>query len=162
MTSTGAVTGQPRRAVLTWSKDGDDFIVAGTAGGSRTDPLWLRNLAANPHVTIERGNRVFEATATLVPEPDRTRLWDGTWTRCPGLPTTPGSPAGRPRWLASRRPRADRRGATAARQGHHAGSRTAYSRHMTDDTRTDALLYRWTDDAVARPLHPALSAPART
>ena len=27
---------------------------------------------------------------------------------------------------------------------------------MTDDTRTDALLYRWTDDAVARPLHPAL------
>ena len=26
---------------------------------------------------------------------------------------------------------------------------------MTDD-RTDALLYRWTDDAVARPLHPAL------
>lgn len=76
MTSTGAVTGQPRRAVLTWSKDGDDFIVAGTAGGSRTDPLWLRNLAANPHVTIERGNRVFEATATLVPEPDRTRLWE--------------------------------------------------------------------------------------
>jgi hypothetical protein len=27
---------------------------------------------------------------------------------------------------------------------------------MTTDTRTDALLYRWTDDAVARPLHPAL------
>jgi hypothetical protein len=26
---------------------------------------------------------------------------------------------------------------------------------MTDD-RTDALLYRWTDDALARPLHPAL------
>ena len=121
MTSTGAVTGQPRRAVLTWSKDGDDFIVAGTAGGSRTDPLWLRNLAANPHVTIERGNRVFEATATLVPEPDRTRLWERHVDALPWFADYPGSPAGRSRWLASRRPRADRRGATAARQGHPPG-----------------------------------------
>jgi deazaflavin-dependent oxidoreductase (nitroreductase family) len=76
MTSTGAATGLPRRAVLTWSKDGGDFIVAGTAGGSRTDPTWLRNIAANPQVTIEQANRVLGATATIVPEPDRTRLWE--------------------------------------------------------------------------------------
>src|SRR2546427_9649557 len=63
MTSIGARTGQPRRAILTWSRDGNDYVVAGTAGGSPTTPAWVHNVAANPSVTIEMPPRTFEATA---------------------------------------------------------------------------------------------------
>ena len=76
MTSTGAASGQPRRAILTWSRDGDDYIVAGTAGGSKKDPAWLANIRAKPEVTVEAGNRSFEAKAAIAPESDRVRLWD--------------------------------------------------------------------------------------
>lgn len=76
MTSTGKSTGQPGRAILTWSRDGADYIVAGTAGGSKKDPAWLANVRANPDVAVEAENRTFEAKATVASETDRVRLWD--------------------------------------------------------------------------------------
>lgn len=76
MTSKGARTGAPRRAILTYHRDGDDYVVAGTAGGSRTDPGWLHNLEGDPDVTIEVGNETFDATATIVEGAERDRLWD--------------------------------------------------------------------------------------
>lgn len=42
LTSRGAKSGEPRRAVLTFSRDGDDYVVAGSAGGSPIDPAWVR------------------------------------------------------------------------------------------------------------------------
>jgi deazaflavin-dependent oxidoreductase (nitroreductase family) len=76
MYSTGAKSGQPRRSVLTYSRDGDDYIVAGTAGGSPTNPAWVANVAANPNVTIEIAGVEHPATATIVDESERGRLWD--------------------------------------------------------------------------------------
>jgi deazaflavin-dependent oxidoreductase (nitroreductase family) len=77
MTSHGARSGEPRRAILTYSRDGDDYVVAGTAGGSSSDPAWVRNAAAHPDVTIEIANRTFEAKAKSVVEgPERDRLWE--------------------------------------------------------------------------------------
>ena len=77
MTSTGVASGAPRRAILTLSRDGDDYIVAGTAGGSPKDPAWLRNVQALPAVTVETGNRTFEATASAITDgPERDRLWE--------------------------------------------------------------------------------------
>jgi len=76
MTSTGAKTGEARRAILTWSRDGDAYVVAGTAGGSRTDPGWARNILVDPDVTIETENRTFAARATLVDAAERARVWD--------------------------------------------------------------------------------------
>lgn len=76
MTSRGAKSGQPRRAILTYSQDAGDYIVAGTSGGSRTDPSWLSNLAADPEVAIEVGNQTTPARATIVDGPDRDRLWE--------------------------------------------------------------------------------------
>jgi deazaflavin-dependent oxidoreductase (nitroreductase family) len=75
MTATGAKSGQPRRSVLTWSRDGEDYVVAGTAGGAPTPPSWIANLRTNPSVTIEVGNRTDEATATIVEGAERDRLW---------------------------------------------------------------------------------------
>lgn len=78
MTSTGAKTGESRRAILTWSRDGGDYVVAGTAGGSTSDPAWLPNLRANPLVSVEaEGRAPIEATASVVDDAtERDRLWD--------------------------------------------------------------------------------------
>ncbi len=77
MTSRGARTGAPRRAILTYHRDGDDYIVAGTAGGSKADPAWLHNVEADPEVTIEVDTQQSEATATTIVEgAERDRLWD--------------------------------------------------------------------------------------
>jgi len=76
MTSTGAKSGQSRRAILTWSRDGDDYVVAATAGGSPVAPAWLANVQADPNVTVEIGNVPGSATATtIVDGPERDRLW---------------------------------------------------------------------------------------
>jgi hypothetical protein len=48
LTSTGAKSGQPRTAILTYHLDGDDYLVAGTAGGSPTTPAWVHNFVAEP------------------------------------------------------------------------------------------------------------------
>ncbi len=76
MTSTGSKTKEPRRAILTWSRDGADYVVAATAGGSPKDPAWLHNVQADHTVTIETGNRTFEARAVVADAADRARLWD--------------------------------------------------------------------------------------
>jgi deazaflavin-dependent oxidoreductase (nitroreductase family) len=75
MTSKGARTGQPRRAILTFSRDDGDYVVAGTKGGAPTDPAWVRNVQANPRVSVEAEGRTFEATASVAGT-DRDRLWD--------------------------------------------------------------------------------------
>lgn len=76
MISRGAKTGEPRRAILTLSRDGGDYVVAGSASGSPKDPRWLANLRANPDVTVEAENRMFEARATIAEGEERDRLWE--------------------------------------------------------------------------------------
>jgi deazaflavin-dependent oxidoreductase (nitroreductase family) len=76
MTSRGARSGEPRRAILTFHRDGDDYVIAATAGGSPKEPAWFHNLEADPDVTVEARNEVFDATATIETGPERDRLWD--------------------------------------------------------------------------------------
>jgi deazaflavin-dependent oxidoreductase (nitroreductase family) len=75
MTMTGAKSGQPRRAILTYTRDNGDYIVAASKGGSPKDPIWLNNLRANPNVTVEAGNATFPATARVVDDAEQGPLW---------------------------------------------------------------------------------------
>lgn len=77
MTSTGARSGEPREAVLSFVRDGDKYVVAGTAGGSPTDPNWVHNVTVNPEVKVEAQRQTFQAKAQAVSD-DATyeRLWD--------------------------------------------------------------------------------------
>jgi deazaflavin-dependent oxidoreductase (nitroreductase family) len=77
MTSTGARTGEPREAVLAFVRNGEKYVVAGTAGGSPTDPAWVHNVSANPGVKVEAKGRTVQARASIVTD-DATyrRLWD--------------------------------------------------------------------------------------
>jgi deazaflavin-dependent oxidoreductase (nitroreductase family) len=77
MISKGARSGAERRSILTYHRDGEDYVVAGTAGGSKKDPAWVHNVEADPNVDIEVANDRFAATATIVDDDDeRDRLWD--------------------------------------------------------------------------------------
>ena len=76
LSTTGAKTGQRRRALLFFSKDGADYVIAGTASGSTSDPAWLRNLQAHPDPSVEVDGRRFEASATIAEGSERERLWE--------------------------------------------------------------------------------------
>lgn len=76
LNSKGAKTGKPRRAILFFSRDGDDYVIAGSASGSPKDPAWLANVEANPEVTFEADGRAFKATASVAEGAERDRLWD--------------------------------------------------------------------------------------
>jgi len=76
MYSTGVKSGERRRSILTYSRDGEDYVVAGTAGGGPKAPAWIANLEADPNVSLEVANETFNATGTLAEGPERDRLWD--------------------------------------------------------------------------------------
>jgi deazaflavin-dependent oxidoreductase (nitroreductase family) len=76
MISTGAKTGEPRRAIVNFHRDGEDYVIAGTAAGSPNDPAWVGNVRADPNVTVEAEGRTFRATASLADGTERDRLWN--------------------------------------------------------------------------------------
>ena len=76
LTTTGAKSGQPRASILTYSRDGEAYVVAGTNMGGPIGPSWVPNLVADPAVTIEIGPRVTAARAEVVTGPESDLLWD--------------------------------------------------------------------------------------
>jgi deazaflavin-dependent oxidoreductase (nitroreductase family) len=76
LTTTGAKSGEPRTAVVTFSRDGDDYVVVGSKSGAPEDPAWFTNFVANPVVTVEADGRSFQAKATVAEGADRDALWD--------------------------------------------------------------------------------------
>ncbi|MFL5645024.1 MAG: nitroreductase/quinone reductase family protein [Chloroflexota bacterium] len=76
LTTTGAKSGEPREAVVTFTRDGDDYVVVGSKSGEPDDPAWFRNLAANPIVTVETDGERFQARATVAEGVDRDALWE--------------------------------------------------------------------------------------
>ena len=73
----GAKTGKARTTSLTYGRDGDDYLVVASKGGSPRAPDWYHNLKANPNVEINVGPRRFGVSAhPVVPgDPDYDRLW---------------------------------------------------------------------------------------
>ena len=76
LTTTGAKTGEPREAVVTFSRDGDDYVVVGSKSGEPDDPRGSRISKANPVVKVEADGLTFQATATVAEGADRDALWD--------------------------------------------------------------------------------------
>lgn len=76
MWTTGAKSGERRRSIVTYSRDGADLVIAGTNGGNATKhPAWLANITANPRVTLEVANETYDAVAEEVRSAERDRLW---------------------------------------------------------------------------------------
>jgi deazaflavin-dependent oxidoreductase (nitroreductase family) len=88
--TTGAKTGKPRTAIVTYSRDADRYVIAGAKGGAPTHPAWYLNLVADPTVTVEAEGETFPARARVTEGDERARLWDRHAAERPSFGTIPG------------------------------------------------------------------------
>ncbi|ABU58578.1 nitroreductase family deazaflavin-dependent oxidoreductase [Roseiflexus castenholzii] len=76
LTTTGRRSGKKRVTPLLFVRDGGDYVVVGSWGGSDTPPHWYRNLRADPRVIVEDHGYVTSAVAIEVDDPEEyERLW---------------------------------------------------------------------------------------
>ncbi|WP_409061085.1 nitroreductase family deazaflavin-dependent oxidoreductase [Streptomyces sp. SYP-A7185] len=74
----GRRTGQWRRTVLIYGRDGEDYLVVASNGGADEDPLWYRNLVDEPGVRLRVGTEErFAARAETLSAEDKARVWPG-------------------------------------------------------------------------------------
>jgi deazaflavin-dependent oxidoreductase (nitroreductase family) len=75
--TTGRRTATTRTSALVYARDGEDYVVVASLGGSDQAPAWLHNVRADPRVGVQVGRRRFPAVATVVErgEGDHARLW---------------------------------------------------------------------------------------
>ena len=76
LTTTGARTGRKATVPLGIAVDdnGRVFVMASKAGAPK-HPAWFHNLKANPSVTVELGERSFQAQAVVTEGEERDRLY---------------------------------------------------------------------------------------
>src|SRR6476620_7139946 len=53
LTTRGRKTGKLRRTALFYGRDGERYVLVGSNGGKADDPLWYRNLLAEPRVEVQ-------------------------------------------------------------------------------------------------------------
>ena len=76
VTVTGRKSGKPITVPLGTLREGSDYIVIGSMGGSDHDPQWWLNMLARPDVTIQDGNKVLKGKVEWVADPnERATLW---------------------------------------------------------------------------------------
>lgn len=75
--TTGRRTGQQRTSALVYARDGKDYVLVASNGGSDRPPAWLFNIEAKPSVEIQVGRKRSPATARVVTADDASypRLW---------------------------------------------------------------------------------------
>jgi deazaflavin-dependent oxidoreductase (nitroreductase family) len=73
----GRRSGKPRTNPLVFVRDGDDYAVVASWGGSDTHPHWFMNLQGDPRATVEDHGRTYSVVASVVEdEADYARLWE--------------------------------------------------------------------------------------
>jgi F420H(2)-dependent quinone reductase len=75
LTTTGRRTGRPHSTPVIGIPSGTDWLVVASNGGAATQPLWLRNIAASPEVTVRRGTRIEPFHARILPAGERSQRW---------------------------------------------------------------------------------------
>ena len=77
--TTGAKSGQARTSALIYIKDGDDWIVVASKGGSPIAPAWLHNLRANSEVEVQIGRQRTATRASEIKQGDSRHA--GLWKK---------------------------------------------------------------------------------
>ena len=73
----GRRSGEWRRTVLIYGRDGEDYLIVASLGGSDHHPLWYRNLTASPDVRLRVGPERFTARAETLSAEEKARVWPG-------------------------------------------------------------------------------------
>ena len=87
LTTIGAKSGQRRTSPMMYLADNDDanlVYVFASAAGKDTNPLWFANIVAHPRdLAVEIGQDNVAATAEVLPDPERGRVYDIQAARYP-------------------------------------------------------------------------------
>ncbi|MGW1814841.1 nitroreductase family deazaflavin-dependent oxidoreductase [Streptomyces sp. NPDC002125] len=71
----GRRSGARRRTVLMYGRDGEDYLIVGSNGGSDSHPLWYLNLLAEPAVEVRVRTERFPALAETLSAEEKERVW---------------------------------------------------------------------------------------
>ena len=71
----GRKSGQWRRTVLLYGRDGEDYLIVASQGGADQHPSWYLNLTAHPGVGLRVGPERFTAQAETLSSEDKARVW---------------------------------------------------------------------------------------
>ena len=77
LTTTGRRSGQSRVNALVYARDGGDYLLVASNGGSDRPPAWLYNVQAKPEVEVQVGRKRAPGTARVLEpsDPDYDRVW---------------------------------------------------------------------------------------
>lgn len=75
LTTTGARSGKPHTAPMTYVADGDRILVIASNAGAVRHPDWYFNLVAHPSVTVELQQETYQARAVVAEGEEYDRLW---------------------------------------------------------------------------------------
>lgn len=76
LTTTGAVSGQPRQAPLACMPEPDgSWVVVGSNFGREKHPAWTGNLLKNPDAEVGFRGRTAQVTARLLDDDERAEVW---------------------------------------------------------------------------------------
>ena len=73
--TTGRSSGQTRRNPLLFFDHHDRRYLVASNGGANADPMWFRNLTADPRVHVRVMADVYEATAVVIDAATRAAMW---------------------------------------------------------------------------------------
>ena len=76
MTTTGAKTGQPRKASLAFMWAGDDMVIIASKGGAPHHPGWYHNLKADPRVVVQTRAGIEDRVAREAIGEERDKLFE--------------------------------------------------------------------------------------
>ncbi len=75
LTTIGRSSGELRSHPLFFLRDGGDYLVVGSKGGSPQAPAWYGNLLANPQGWVHANRRGIPVRATVLDDAERARVW---------------------------------------------------------------------------------------
>ncbi|RAY16229.1 nitroreductase family deazaflavin-dependent oxidoreductase [Actinomadura craniellae] len=75
VTTRGRKTGLPRTLPLLYLADGDRVVIVASQGGMPRDPLWYRNLQADPQIVVQVRRDVRRMRARTADAAERAALW---------------------------------------------------------------------------------------
>ncbi len=76
LTTKGRKTGESRTHPLIFREDGDAFVIVASKGGTPDNPIWFKNMEANPDdVRIQVKDQEFPVSFRVAEGEERDRLW---------------------------------------------------------------------------------------
>ena len=77
LTSVGARTGKLRKTALMRVEHEGEYAVVASKGGAASNPVWVYNLRANPHVELQDGPVKLDYLAREVSGDEKAEWWGG-------------------------------------------------------------------------------------